>query len=122
MTQEEQAKGLDKLTKTKLVEEAHKYPAIVGASGMEKEELIEAIREERKKLGEDVPEAPVKAKKTVKKSKKKQPDRVALKTALKELKIKRREALEAKDSLQLSRVRQSYKRINRILRRTAPSA
>lgn len=118
----EEKKELVKLTKTKLLEEAEKYPEIVGAHGMKKEELFEAIKAEKKKLGEEVPEEPAKAVSSGSRKKKKTPDRGALKEMLNELKSRRREALEAKDSVQLKRIRRRYKQINRTLRRTTASA
>jgi hypothetical protein len=119
---EEDKKDLDKLTKTKLLEEAEKYPEIVGAHGMKKEELLEAIKVEKKKLGEEVPETPAKTASSGSRKKKKTPDRGALKKTLSKLKSSRLEALEAKDSVQLKRIRRRYKRINRTLRRTPASA
>ena len=56
---------------------------------------------------------------TKKKEKKALPDRVALKAALKELKVKRQEAMGAKDALGLKKIRQQYKKTNRALRRSA---
>jgi len=119
---EEKKKELVKLTKTKLLEEAEKHPGIVGAHGMKKEELLEAIKAEKAKLGEEVPEASAKAVSSGSGKKKKTPDRGALKESLSKLKSIRREALEAKDSVQLKRIRRRYKRINRTLRRTPASA
>ncbi len=46
-------------------------------------------------------------------------DRAALKAALKELKVKRQEAVGAKDALGLKKIRQQYKKTNRALRRSA---
>ena len=56
---------------------------------------------------------------TKKKAKKALPDRAALKSALKELKVKRQEAVGAKDALGLKKIRQQYKKTNRALRRSA---
>lgn len=122
MTEIKTTKDLEKLTKTKLVELAAGYPDIQGAHGMNKEELVETIRAEMRKAGEEVEEpGPAKAKKVVK-GKKKLPGREALKKNLKALKVKRREALEAKDGVQLKRIRNRYKKVNRLLRRAASSA
>jgi len=124
MTKEKPAKDLEKLTRTKLVEEAAKYPDIEGAHGLTKEQLLEAIGAEKKKLGEDVAEAapakPVSAKKKQKRAK--LPDKAKLKATLNDLKKKRREALEAKDGVQLKRVRTRYKKVNRVLRRVTGAA
>ena len=123
MSSEETAKNLEKLTRTKLVEEAKKYPEITGAHGMKKEELVAAIQAEREKLGEVVGEsAPAAPKPARKKKKKALPSRDALKATLKELKQKRSAALEAKDGTELKRVRRSYKKVNRLLRRVAVEA
>jgi hypothetical protein len=56
---------------------------------------------------------------TKKKEKKALPDRASLKSALKEIKVKRQEAVEAKDAVQLKRIRSQYKKTNRVLRRVA---
>lgn len=56
---------------------------------------------------------------TKKKEKKALPDRASLKSALKELKVKRQEAVGAKDAVQLKRIRSQYKKTNRVLRRAA---
>lgn len=120
MSNKETQKDLEKLTRTKLIEEAKKFPDIVGAHGMNKEELVEVIRKEMAKLGEETPAAPstpAGAKKG--KTKKKPTDRAKVKADMTKLKAERREALEAKDSTALKRVRQRYKRLNRVLKRTA---
>lgn len=122
MTKMETTKDLEKLTKTKLVELAAGYPDIQGAHGMIKEQLVEAIRAEMKKAGEEVGgPVPATARKTTK-GKKKLPSRETLKKKLKELKEKRQAALEAKDSVQLKRLRSRYKKVNRRLRRVVSSA
>lgn len=59
---------------------------------------------------------------TKKKAKKDLPDRVSLKAALKELKVKRQEAVGAKDAVELKKIRQQYKKTNRALRRAAAGA
>jgi hypothetical protein len=56
---------------------------------------------------------------TKKKEKNAFPDRASLKSALKELKVKRQEAEGAKDAVQLKKIRGQYKRTNRLLRRAA---
>jgi hypothetical protein len=122
MTEMETTKDLEKLTKTKLVELAAGYPDIQGAHGMNKEELVEVIRAEMKKAGEEGGEpAPAKAKKAARR-KKKLPGKETLKKNLKDLKEKRQAALEAKDGIQLKRIRTRYKKVNRLLRRVVSSA
>jgi hypothetical protein len=122
MTKEQPAKDLDKLTRTKLVEEAAKYPDIEGAHGLTKEQLLEAIGAEKKKLGEDVEEAAPAKPVSAKKKRTKVPDKAKLKATLNDLKKKRREALEAKDGVQLKRIRTRYKKVNRVLRRVTSAA
>jgi hypothetical protein len=122
MTKEQPAKDLDKLTRTKLVEEAAKYPDIEGAHGLTKEQLLEAIGAEKKKLGEDVEEAAPAKPVSAKKKRAKLPDKAKLKATLNDLKKKRREALEAKDGVQLKRIRTRYKKVNRVLRRVTSAA
>ena len=120
MTKEEKKKELEKLTKPKLVEMAAEYPDIVGAHGMNKDQLIEAIKAEKVKTeGEAPAEAPKPAATKKQQQKKKGPERPALKARLKELRQQRRQAMEAKDGTELKRIRQRYKKINRSLRRTA---
>lgn len=113
---------LEKLTRTKLIEEAKNYEGITGASGMKKDELLEAIKAERSKLGDEEPSASEKSApaKAVKR-KGKGPSREELKTLLGDLKSKRQAALEAGDSVLLKRVRTRYKKINRQLKRTVPA-
>jgi hypothetical protein len=48
------------------------------------------------------------------------PVRAALKKSLRELKKGRKAAKEARDAVQLARLRSRYKRVNRALRRGAP--
>ena len=54
---------------------------------------------------------------TKKKAKKVVSDRASLKLALKALKVKRQEAVVAKDAVQLKKIRRQYKKTNRVLRR-----
>lgn len=118
MVKEEQ-KELEKLTRTKLVEEAKKYPDIVGASGMKKEDLLAAIHAEREKLGEEAAEDTKKSGSASKPEKKKGAGREELKATLAALKRSRQEALESGDSVQLKRIRRRYKKVNRSLQRSA---
>jgi hypothetical protein len=119
MAEKKKQADLMELTKPKLIEEAGRYSGITGAHGMKKEELIEAITKERKKPGEDVPEStPTRA--PAKKKEKTSYDRVELKARLKELKKARLEAVAAKESVQLKRIRRRYRKIRRILRKEFP--
>ena len=59
---------------------------------------------------------------TKKKEKKGLPDRATLKAALKSLKVKRQEAVEAKDPVELKKIRRKYKKTNRALRRVTATA
>lgn len=118
MTKEEK-KELEKLTRTKLVEEAKKYPDIVGASGMKKEELLAAVREEMKKGGEEMSDAAAKTERAPGAKVKKGPTRQELKAFLAALKRDRQVAIDSKDHVQLKRIRSRYKKVNRSLRRTA---
>jgi hypothetical protein len=59
---------------------------------------------------------------TKKKERKALPDRASLKSALKALKVKRVEAVGAKDAVQLKKIRRQYKKTNRALRRAAATA
>ena len=59
---------------------------------------------------------------TKKKDKKALPDRASLKSALKALKVKRQEAVEAKDAVQLKKIRRQYKKTNRVLCRASAAA
>ncbi len=71
---------------------------------------------------EEAAEKPAPKAFSARKAAKKQPDRNALKATLKELKGKRREALEAKDSVRLKRIRTRYKKVSRMLSRSGAAA
>jgi len=98
---------LQKMTVVKLREEALKYPELSGVHGMKKAELIDALA---KVFG--LPEeekAPVKKKKA-------EVSKTSLKSQVKELKQKRAEAIQAKDSKALKLIRKKIKRAKRVLR------
>ena len=59
---------------------------------------------------------------TKKKEKKALHDRASLKAALKALKVKRQEAVEAKDADRLKKIRRQYKKTNRLLCRASAAA
>ena len=101
---------LEKLTAPKLRELAHaKFPDITGASGMKKEELIEAIVAEEVRLG------------LRPRSEQRQQATSAmgvgqLKTAIRDLKTARKTAIEQKDTTALKNARLQVKRMKRRLR------
>ena len=101
---------LEKLTAPKLRELAHAtFPDITGASGMKKEELIEAIVAEEVRLGLHP------------KSEQRQQATSAMgagqiKTAIRDLKITRKTAIEHKDAAALKIARLQVKRMKRRLR------
>ncbi len=110
-------KHLMKLTKTKLVEEAHKYPDIVGAHGLSKEDLIEVLSAAIKAAGEWVedphPDKPARKAKT----KKKVVDKVAIKAKIKALKVDKAALREKKDATGFARIRVKISRLKGKLRR-----
>lgn len=108
-------KALTKMTRTKLIEEAALYPDIVGAHGMNKAQLIEVLTEAKKAAGEWVEEveekaAPGKIKKAV-------VDKGSIKKMIRELKIKRDEAISAGDRDSLAKARARIKKLKGRLRR-----
>ena len=102
---------LQKMTVKKLREEAAKVEGVTGASGMKKDELVEALANA---LGI---EKPKKEKKVAVKSKVRTKENV--KTDIKKYKDLRAKALESHDSKQLKIVRYHIKRLKRELRRLA---
>ncbi len=110
-------KHLLKMTKTKLVEEAHKYPDIIGAHGMSKEELVEVISAAIKAAGEWVedphPDKPVRKAKT----KKKAVDKAAIKAKIKALKVDKAALREKNDATGFARLRVKISRLKGKLRR-----
>jgi glutamate mutase epsilon subunit len=110
-------KTLQKLTRTKLIEETKNYPDITGAHGMSKEELVEALTEVKKTAGEWVEAVEEEVKKAVKKTKKAVPDKAALKKQIKKLKKQREEALASGDGKSLAQARAGINRLKGHLRR-----
>lgn len=108
-------KHLQKMTRTKLIEEAHETHGIQGAHGMNKEQLIEAIAAAMKNAGTWVEvEQPPKAAKKVKKA---GPDKAALKKMIRELKKKRDDSLASGDREAFTRARALLGRLKGRLRR-----
>jgi len=100
-------KDLEKLTVTKLREEAKKYPGMAGVHAMKKVELIEAIKN-----------ASGEPKKEEKKSDEKFADKkVDLKGEIRALILQREKALENKDRRALKSIRIRIKRLKRRTRR-----
>ncbi len=114
-------KPLDKMTVKDLREVAKDIPEITGVHGMKKDELLDAIKEV--KGIEDKPEVKQPAKPTKKKGKRaaKLADLPVkdLKTMIKDLKVKRRQALADKDP---TMARIYRRRISRIKKRTRQAA
>ncbi len=110
-------KTLEKMTRTKLIEEAHKYPDIVGAHGLSKEELVETLSKAMKASGEWVEEQEHDAKPSKKKARKPGPDKATLKAQMNALKKKRVEASAAGDRQAFVRARAKVKRLKGRLRR-----
>lgn len=101
------AKEIDKMTVPKLKEAALAYGGkISGVHGMDKTQLIRALKEIN-----DIPL--IEAKRTSK------IDRSAVKQQIKALKNTRNQHIEAKDGVQLKRVRRRIKSLRRKLVRTA---
>jgi hypothetical protein len=108
-------KHLMKMTKTKLVEEAHKYPEIVGAHGLSKEDLVAAISAAVKAAGEWVEDPhPGKPAKKVKKAK---VDKGSLKEKIRKLRAEKAALLEKGDATALVRLRVKISRLKGKLRR-----
>ena len=101
------AKEIDKMNVPKLKEAALAYGGkISGVHGMDKTQLIRALKEIN-----DIPL--IEAKRTSK------IDRSAVKQQIKALKTMRDQSIEAKDGIQLKRVRRRIKSLRRKLVRTA---
>lgn len=102
---EQKEKPLEKMTATELREVAKEIPEITGAHGMNKSELLDAIRKAR---GIEVP------------GKQKDLSYVrALKAEIKSLKTKRDEALEAKDAGKATLLRRKISKLKKKTRRAA---
>lgn len=100
---------LKKKTVAQLREMAAEHSELTGASGMKKEQLLDALSE---KLGIARDEGKPKP------GKKKQKGKGAIKKTIKELKAQRAKALESKDGDALRKVRRQLHRQKVILRRT----
>ena len=98
---------LQRLTTTKLREIALELGDVVGVHGMKKDELTDAIFELRgvEDADADAAEASI--------------DKSALKSEIRELKVRRDTALESGDSVELKRVRKRIKRLKRTLRQAS---
>jgi hypothetical protein len=108
---------LEKMTRTKLVELAHKYPDIVGAVGMSKEQLVAALGAALKEAGEWV-EGPAVEKPA--KEKKEAVAKAEIKKELRGEKKKRAAAREAGDAAAVKRIRQKIHVLKGKLRRHKP--
>ena len=102
---ESTGKPLDKMTVKELKEVALELPEITGVHGMNKADLLSAIRQAK-----GIPEV---------KSKKKSGSIRELKQKVKVLKLKRKEALEANDSKMATICRRKISRMKTRMRRYA---
>ncbi len=106
-------RDLERMTATKLREEAKKYPDIKGAHAMKKDELIKAIRAAG---GEAVEE---KKPKGVKKKKKTGVTIPGLKKQIRALKAEKVKALEEGNRESLRQLREKIKKMKRLTRKLA---
>jgi len=95
---------LSKLTVVKLREMAQEYNDIVGATGMEKDALIDILCE---KKGIEKPHVEIKL----------DIDKGKIKQEIRALKVERDKALEAKDQAELKRVRRRIHKLRHTLRK-----
>ena len=105
-------KPLDKMTVTELREIAKEIQGITGVHGMKKPELLAAVKEARgivdeprKKTGPPSPKAKV--------------PKATLKTMIRDIKAKRRQALEAKDRKMADRFRRQISKLKKKTRKAA---
>jgi hypothetical protein len=105
-------KPLDKMTVTELREVAKEIPDIVGVHGMKKPELLAAIKkakgiedEPKKKAGPPRPKVKV--------------PKVTLKAMIRDLKSKRRQALEEQDKQMAERYRRKISKLKKKTRQAA---
>ncbi len=105
-------KPLDKMTVTELREIAKEIPSITGVHGMKKPELLAAIKEAkgiadepRKKSGPPSPKVKV--------------PKATMKTMIRDIKVKRRQALEAKDRKMADRFRRQISKLKKKSRKAA---
>ncbi len=90
---------LEKMTATKLREVAREYTEITGASGMKKEELVEAVLKAR---GEPVKEIVKDAEKMT-----------ALKKRIRTIKADKKKSLDEKDGQKAAELRKQLKKLKR---------
>jgi hypothetical protein len=115
MSMEKKEKPLEKITAKELRDMALGMPGIHGVHGMKKEELIAAIR-----AAKGLPEAePKREKKHVEKKEKVVLTIAQLKQKIREMKLKKEEALQQKNSKMPEILR---KRISRLKKRTRRAA
>ena len=105
-------KPLDKMTVTELREIALEIPGITGVHGMKKPELLAAVKEAKGIVDEPV-------KKTGPPKPKVQVPKAELKAMIRELKSKRRQALEEKDSKLAGLYRRKISRLKKKTRQAA---
>jgi protein involved in polysaccharide export with SLBB domain len=105
-------KPLDKMTVTELREIAKEIPEITGVHGMKKPELLAAIKQA--KGIEDEPQ-----KKTSPPKPKARVSKAALKAMIRDLKSKRRQALEEKDKQMAERYRRKISKLKKKTRQAA---
>jgi hypothetical protein len=105
-------KPLDKMTVTELREVAKEIPDITGVHGMKKPELLAAIKqakgiedEPRKKTGPPKPKVSI--------------PKATLKAMIRDLKSKRRQALEEKDKQMAGRYRRKISKLKKKTRQAA---
>ena len=112
---EKKEKPLEKMTAKELRETALGMPGIHGVHGMKKEELIAAIR-----AAKGLTEAePKKEKKPVVKKEKVVLTTAQLKQKIKEMKLKKEEALQQKNSKMAEILRKGISRLKKRTRRAA---
>ncbi|MHC4184174.1 MAG: transcription termination factor Rho [Planctomycetota bacterium] len=100
-------KDISKLPATKLREMALKIPGIDGVHGMNKQQLVEAIKAAQ---GKEL-EKPKKAKLDF--------DMSAMKKQIRMLKIERDEAISSKERAKLKEIREKIKRLKRLTRKAS---
>ncbi|MEJ2661477.1 MAG: Rho termination factor N-terminal domain-containing protein [Desulfobacteraceae bacterium] len=105
-------KPLDKMTVTELREVAKEIPNITGVHGMKKPELLAAIKQDkgiedepRKKTGPPKPKVSI--------------PKATLKAMIRDLKTKRRQALEEKDKQMAERYRRKISKLKKKTRQAA---
>ncbi len=115
---ETKEKSLDKMTSTELREIAKEIPDITGASGMNKPDLLSAIKEARG-IKEDKVKKEDKAKKKGDKAKKSGVPIQDIKKKIREFKVKQNEAQKAKDSKTAAIFRRRISRLKKKTRQVA---